>query len=243
MTTRVLGKKIENIYKVDDKKKKTFNEDGELVKEIFTGKPELVKTSEVKEWKELCSFEGEPSYNKGDSKNIFSLWEPYGDRLNISEDETVNINKQIFRADLNELHLYSNKVISEIDVDKKQSEVKLDKLIKEFNETMIESNEKLKAYCEVHKLYKPETDCIELFKVVYPSSEYAYNIEDGKMNAVKISTVKWDNRYIISSDCIDALSISYNEAGCASIKSAISTLDDRLSTIDTCIATCADAAY
>ena len=218
MVTKVLGKNIENVYSADDKKKKIFDENGELVKEIFTGKPELVKETKIKNWEQLCSFKGEPRYNKRDIKScIFSY-----DHLNISENKYVNITKEIFRADLNELHLYSDKVISKTDVDKQQSENKLKKLIKDFNQAMIESNDKLKAYCDVHNLYKCDTDCIELFKLVYPESEYSWKIEDGKMKAVRnfevkaniCSSLNWGDSAIASiTEVADSLATSYDISG------------------------------
>ena len=48
-----------------------------------------------------------------------------------------------------------------------------------FNEQMTESNEQMSAYCKLHKLDPRDTDCEELFKIVYPNKEY--EIVDGKM--------------------------------------------------------------
>lgn len=67
---------------------------------------------------------------------------------------------------------------------KKFSERKLSNHIKEFNKMMIESNDKLKAYCDLHKLSYEDTDCIELFKLVFPDKLYI--IRDGKMKVDKL---------------------------------------------------------
>lgn len=126
------------------------------------------------------SSKGEPHYNQGSrifTNNSYSL-NSIGS-LNISENETVLITEQIFRADLNEFHLKTNKVIKENNKNKSDSEVKLEECIKRFNKEMIESNDKMKDYCEVHNLNPSDTDCIKLFNIVYPNREY--KIVNGKM--------------------------------------------------------------
>ena len=55
----------------------------------------------------------------------------------------------------------------------------LEAQIKAFNKMMIESNNRLMAYCDLHKLSYEDTDCIELFKLVFPDDEYM--IENGVM--------------------------------------------------------------
>ena len=62
MKTRVFGKKIENVYEVDHKWKQIEDNDGEM-KTVYTSKPEINRIRKVKEWFELCSYEGEPRYN------------------------------------------------------------------------------------------------------------------------------------------------------------------------------------
>lgn len=51
---------------------------------------------------------------------------------------------------------------------------------------MIDSNEKMKNYCDLHNLNLGETDAIKLFKILYPDSEYV--IEDGAIR-VKENTI------------------------------------------------------
>lgn len=179
MVTRVFGKIIENIYDVDDKLVQITDENGDT-KVVYTGKPTITKETKVKEWSELCSYEGEPRYNKD-----FDLYEsisfgPLNHMLNISEDEEVCVDKEIFRADHNEMHLHTDKVVEELDTNKENAESILNKHVKAFNKMMIESNDQLRAYCDLHKLSYEDTDCIELFKLVFPGKMYV--IKNGIMN-------------------------------------------------------------
>lgn len=188
MITRVFGKKIENIYDVIYNMKQIEDNDGNI-KAVYTDKPTINKARKVKGWSELCSYEGEPRYNSG-----CSFMFGYHD-INISENETVKIEDEIFRADLNEMHLHTNKIIEEKEVNKEDALSILDGKIKAFNKMMIESNDRLRAYCDLHKLSYEDTDCIELFKLVFPDDEYV--IEDGVMK------VKEKSKNVISSLCID----------------------------------------
>lgn len=171
MKTRIFGKKIGNIYEVDHNWKQIEDNDGEI-KTVYTDKPSINKTRKVKEWSELCSYEGEPRYN---SYIGFALY----NQINISENETVTIEEEVFRADLNEMHLHTNKVVEEKDINKEDALSILEGQIKAFNKMMIESNNRLMTYCDLHKLSYEDTDCIELFKLVFPDDEYV--IEDGVM--------------------------------------------------------------
>lgn len=177
MKTRVFGKKIENVYDVDHKWMQIKGDDGDF-KTVYTDKPTITKEVKVKEWSELCEFEGSPRYNKNQN-NSFTMLRFYHNSINISEDEEVYIEEEIFRADLNELYLHTNKIIEERDVDKEDALSILDGQIKAFNKMMIESNNRLMAYCDLHKLAYEDTDCIELFKLVFPDDEYV--IVDGVM--------------------------------------------------------------
>ena len=172
MITRVFGKKIENVYDVICNTKQVEDNDGNM-KTVYTAKPQINKVRKVKEWSELCSYEGEPRYNSG-----YSIVFGYHD-INISENETVKIEDEIFRADLNEMHLHTNKIVEERDINKEDALSILDGQIKAFNKMMIESNNRLMAYCDLHKLSYEDTDCIELFKLVFPDDEYV--IENGVM--------------------------------------------------------------
>ena len=182
MKTRVFGKKIENIYDVIHNWKQIEDNDGEI-KTVYTDKPSINKIRKVKEWSELCSYEGEPRYNSQRSSWLgtdfgASLFGSFN-QINISENETVVIEEEIFRADLNEMHLHTNKIVEEKDVNKDDALSILEAQIKAFNKMMIESNNRLMTYCDLHKLSYEDTDCIELFKLVFPDDEYV--IEDGVM--------------------------------------------------------------
>jgi hypothetical protein len=194
LRTVVLGKKIENKYEVFYNQNEIKDDNGNL-KTVYTGKPFIEKTSKVKEWVELCSYNGEPRYNS------FWSWNPITSKtLNISETERVYISEEIFRADLNEVHLYSNEVVEEIDVNKEEAIVICDEQIRAFNKMMIESNHKLKSYCDLHKLNYEDTDCIELFNLVFHGEEYV--IEDGVMKVKE----KAQSQLICSSSGINLLS-------------------------------------
>lgn len=171
MRTVVLGKKIENVYTISTNNKVVNGKNGgsEL---IYTDKPKLNKLVEIVGWVEICSFEGEPHYNSGTIRSFY-------ENINISEDETVDVTEKVFRADLNELHLRTNKIVEETDCGKEEITADFAERLKDFNTAMIESNEKLKTYCDVHKLDYGETDAIELFGIVFPGKKY--KIEDGAM--------------------------------------------------------------
>lgn len=173
MTSVVLGKVIENTYLIDPKTTIIKDEHGKD-KKVFTAKPVLNKKSEVKEWREILRFDGEPRYNKMPSFCYGSR-----DKLNISENETVTVDDEIFRADLNELHLKTDKILEEIDIDKEATENKFNKCINSFNEAMIKSNKAMQDYCDLHGLKYWKTDCEKVFSIVYPDKEY--EIKDGKM--------------------------------------------------------------
>jgi hypothetical protein len=173
LKTVVLGKKIENKYEVIYNWKSIEDENGD-VKNVFTDKPSIDKHSEVTEWVELCSYDGEPRYNSNDF--LYTAR-----NLNISDTETIYVVNEIFRADLNEMHLHTDKIVEEKDADKEEALSTCNNQIRAFNKMMIESNYKLKSYCDLHKLVYENTDCIELFNLVFPDEEYV--IKDGVMKA------------------------------------------------------------
>lgn len=175
MITRIKGKDITNFYSVKTNKTTKTVSDNEL-KTIYTARPELVKEAKV-EWKEICSFEGEMSYDET-YNYYFTL---SSKTIHISEDEKVNVDKVVFRADLNEKHAFTDKVLCELDdpESKFDAEMLFNEELADFNEAMINSNDAMLAYCKLHKLLPEGTDCIELFKLVYPGE--TYEIVDGKM--------------------------------------------------------------
>lgn len=193
MKTKVFGKKIENIYGVDHKWKSIKDENGED-KTVYTDKPTLTRESKVREWIELCSYKGEPKYN---STRMYYMY----NTLNISEEEILMIEEEIFRADLNEMHLHTNKVVETIEVNKEDMVDTCKCQIKAFNKMMIESNNRLMAYCDLHKLVYEDTDAIELFKLVFPDEEYV--IEDGVMKVKPKAKVVYADANLYGSLCID----------------------------------------
>lgn len=183
MRTVVFGKKIENHYIIKNNQKVISDEKNYCDKWAFTAKPTIEKEVEVVDWSELLSFDGEPRYNKNTkpkSSNSFMTFSfDFKNKINISSDEEVYIDEEIFRADLNELHLHTDKIVEENDNDREYQMNNYEVLVDDFNEQMILSNEKLHSYCKLHNLAPRSTDCIELFKLVFPDEEYV--IEDGVM--------------------------------------------------------------
>lgn len=119
------------------------------------------------------------------------------------------------------MHLHTNKVVETIEVDKDDMVETCKCQIKAFNKMMIESNSKLMAYCDLHKLAYEDTDAIELFKLVFPDEEYV--IEDGVMK-VKEKTKVIPSVYgnIRVNGDIATLSTT-SDICCTSISSAISS--------------------
>ena len=237
MKTVVLGQIIENVYEVDHKWKEIIDSNGKL-KTVYTAKPTITKNRNTKEWKEICSFKGEPRYNN--QHDYFKLKVAYvgGNyvELNISETETVTVHEEIFRADLNELHLHTGKVIKETDVNKEEALSTVETQIKAFNKMMIESNSQLMAYCNLHKLSYEDTDCIELFKLVFPGKEY--EIIDGVMKVKEYccGALKAARDYT-AYDCTTAISSSTYADCITSLDSRITVAEAKIDGLSsTCIA-------
>ena len=173
MKTVVKKKLIDQVYEMNENSK--LDKDGKL---IFIRKPRIDSKKETVGYLDICSFDGDFRYNSRNYVSWGGITLDHQNKINISEDKEVIVEKEIFRADLNELHLitseekiiYSNKV---------EMEDQLIDLMKKFNKQMIESDEKLLAYCKLHKLNIEEVDTDELFKLVYPDN--TYKIIDGKL--------------------------------------------------------------
>lgn len=174
MKTVVFGKIIEKRHEIDAKVKTVTDENGKQ-RIVYTAKPEKKIKEEVTGHKEILRYKGEPKY----SDKQYSLCSYANKTFNINADEEVRMEREIFRADLNEMHLYTNKVLEVNELYKDEIENVYDTYVKDFNEEMILSNDKMKSYCDLHKLVYEETDAIELFKMVYPGE--SYKIENGKM--------------------------------------------------------------
>lgn len=164
MKNVIFGENIETTYSVNTNLKN--EKDGSDFKAIYTCKPALVVEPKVTSYDEILSFEGEMRYNKGATDlSLFAVG--YYKRINISEEEAVNIKKEVFRADLNELHVYTDKVLHNEEIGKEKAEKSFKYHTRMFNRQMIESNEKMKLYCDVNNLSYEKTDCLQLFKLVY----------------------------------------------------------------------------
>ena len=92
------------------------------------------------------------------------------------------------------MHLHTNKIVEEKDINKEDALSILEAQIKAFNKMMIESNNRLMAYCDLHKLSYEDTDCIELFKLVFPDDEYV--IENGVMKAKEKPQITTSSLYV-----------------------------------------------
>lgn len=173
--TVVLGKHIKETYKID------LN----LKDKVYVNKPRIICTVETLKTEEICSFDGEP----------YLAWPT---RFYISEQEEVNVEKIIFRADLNTIFLETNKILSK-ESNEEEAQEKYDLAIANFNEAMIESNEALKDYCDLHNLDYEKTDCFKLFNIVYPNKNY--EIYNGKLRVkeekIGIINLK-DNAFVVS---------------------------------------------
>lgn len=183
LKTIVFGKHIEKKYNVNNKQKMITDQNGDSIV-VFTGKPELNVSTTVVRNSEICVYKGQPQFNQ--SCNAFYGWMTPNHCLYISEDQQVTAERTIFRADLNEYHVYTDHVMSTTEVDLKEAEKDYKRLMREFNHSMICSNDKLKSYCDVHNLKYEDTDCLELFKIVYTHSYY--EIKDGKLLELKYTT-------------------------------------------------------
>lgn len=216
MTTVIKGKNITNFYSVKANKTTKVINDNEP-KTIYTARPELIKGAKV-EWLEICSFEGDMSYDE-----VSSYYFGLGSRtIHISEEEKVNVDKVIFRADLNEKHVFTNKVINEVDdyESKFSSEMIFNDELSGFNAAMINSNDTMLAYCKLHHLPPEGTDCIELFKLVYPDE--TYEIVDGVMKKKETSKYEFSEWATVKSD-LATTSTSFTNKICA-LESSVATI-------------------
>ena len=142
-------------------------------------RPQVVRKVELNHNEEILRFEGVPHYNSR-SNGIFS-YACYGERLNISENEEVEQEKKVFRPDLNEIHIFTNKIISEFEdtEEKARVEEEVKQGIAAFNKKTIEDNEKMKKYCDLHRLDHEVTDPIELANLIYGKGSWA--LVEGKI--------------------------------------------------------------
>ena len=145
MKTIVQGKKISRYFKVCDWK----TEDG-----IPYRRPIVCEdySKQKIEWETILEYEGTPQSLHGS--------------FYISEAEKVYITDEIFRADLGNWVIHTDKVLYDKSFGKAKAEKEQVEALKEYNKYRIESKDYLKKYCDVHKLSYEDTDYDELLEVV-----------------------------------------------------------------------------
>ena len=138
-------------------------------------------------WKTLEKEDGKEFVVDGDigksekALTILTYTMDFRERINLSETEEVCLEAKIYRADLHAYMVHTDKVIEEKDYEyNKYTERNYKDAMREYNAQMIEADEKLRAYCAVHKLNPEETDYDELNKVVY---ENVYSGTQGRSSA------------------------------------------------------------
>ena len=218
MQTVLFGKN-KTITKFIEENKKKIERDGKEV-EVFTAKPKLMNKVEVT-WEEMFRWDGSPVYNENIAAPIYGI---IFKRMNISENEFVEIEESIFRADLNELHLHSDKVLKEETND--DCEDKYKRLVKEFNKQMIESNERLKERCDLYHLSYEDTDCEKLFKDVYDADKF-YKIVDGKIVESEFNSLKPGSITLKTDDIFVNDHLKGDSITCTLPKSIITTAIDQ----------------
>lgn len=147
MQTIIQGKEIETKYSV-----KVLRDDNGKIK----SKPELVKEDKIVKWSDLFEVDGQIGSNSN------TIWHS----INISETESVIVQEQIYRADLNKMVAHTNKVINEIPINKTEAEIEFDKSLVEYNHTVIGNNEKMLAYCKLNNLDVDTVNIEDLKKVL-----------------------------------------------------------------------------
>lgn len=234
MKSVVLGKVVEIKHILETNQKTIIDENGKE-KLVYTAKPKIKKEESAAEWREICRFKGEPAHNYEYMHNWKSVYMSNGfidgrNRLNISENEEVAIDKKIFRADLGELHLFTNKVLEKIDIDAVDAADQLRLHTREFNKQMIESNEKMKAYCDLHGLKYEDSDCEQVFELVYPGDKY--EISDGEMKVQGRNKLSYAT-YISNDLCTLPLHPDYNKIADSAIatNSACAYLDNEIDSL------------
>jgi hypothetical protein len=212
MKTIIQGKNLLTTYEVDHKWETIKNEKKEDIT-VFTGKPELVKKTEIVGWEDIKEFDENIELNKGTLGITSGGFYWTVGTINLTEDEVVSVVEKITRIDLGAYVLHTDKVLSEKELSKEDSEDTLKALVHEFNKQMIESNEGLLAYCNLLKLDPRETDVDELFKLVYPNKKY--EIEKGKLLVKdRIMYTTWDDVKITTASNLATLtstSQTYNK--------------------------------
>lgn len=158
MITRVMGRATETYWKVEPHTH-IVGAGNDATRYVFDAKPEIVKDIIELDPVEICQYEGRPCVSS--YGYIFPR-----KKINIG-DEEVDVQKEVFYADLSEWRQYVDKIVSNVDYYKEEVELDYADLIAQYNEQMIKADEKLQAYCDLHHLNPGDTDVDELRKIVY----------------------------------------------------------------------------
>lgn len=213
MKTILKAKEVIRIYKVNSGK--TTEERNGIVRDYYTTKP-TIEYDTKNEWNtEILSYDGEPAFNYYTNGGMFKFGFTKTEDINISETETVRVENAIFRADLNEYHLHTNKVVKEIELNKIEAEEELKREIATFNRTMIESNDKMKRYCLEKDLNPEEHSPEEIFKFVYPNK--GMKIVDGEIIAVS---------HLFNDNTIDVCANGVSNRNYRSYRSMLAPIDE-----------------
>lgn len=172
MITRVMGKVTETYWYVESNNHEEHQADG-TIRTVFDKRPELKSDVIEREPVEICRYEGEPY------------------RLNylyIGEEEVCS--KRItFHADLEEFRQFVNKIVTNTDINRDDSEEKYKLLLRDYNKQSIEGDEKLLAYCKLHHLNLEETDVDELRKVVHPQNTNKFSFSANGMTIMTSDSI------------------------------------------------------
>lgn len=190
MITRVMGRKTETWWTCEQHKHpESVAEDGSI-KYKFDCKPELKSDVVELDPVEVCQYDGTPQKS---SKS--SVYKPFGDlgfyaaaEINIG-DEKVAVIKETFYCDLGEWKQFIDKVVENTDHDKESAEAEYVEALYEYNQQMINEDERMKAYCELHHLDPGETDVDELKKIVYGNTITVGTISTGTSSSGYTYTV------------------------------------------------------
>ena len=173
MKSHIYGKNVTRTYSVDIER----DAEGKI-----RCKPQLKIEEEKTTFRPIIGKGGEELVVDGEigRNTSHSLIFYFGTKINIDENTEVNVERQIYRADLSAYIVHTDHILDEDDTNKEEMEVVLESAISEYNKTSIEADEEALAYCNLHKLDPASTDYDELTKLVHPGQckidyiEYPY---------------------------------------------------------------------
>ena len=183
MKTRVIGKNIEKTYHVEPHSHQDRQEDGTM-KFVFDQKPELVCEVTKEKPVTLCEYDGEPKCSK-----CYQLF--YMCHNIFFQGEDVKVLKEVFHADTGDWDQVVDKEIVVAEINKEEAEKKLESLTRNYNRQVIEGDERLLAYCNLHHLKPAETDPDELRKLI-PGVVNQVSVEGIKYNLGPITLTAWE---------------------------------------------------